>query len=171
MAPEQASGHPVDRRADIWAFGVVLWEMLAGSRLFAAESISAVSMAAKNKMDLSIGIALGSSIQIALFIAPALVLMSLFVGPAQMNLNFPRALIVALFLAVIQAAMVAGDGRSNWYKGVQLIIVYLIMFPTGIAFMAALVRRGPQQDIEAEGVESGLAKRPFENAARTALDS
>jgi cytochrome d ubiquinol oxidase subunit I len=52
------------------------------------------------------------------------------------------------------------------------IIVYLIMFPTGIAFMAALVRRGPQQqDPESERVESGLAKRPFENAARTALDS
>jgi cytochrome bd ubiquinol oxidase subunit I len=52
------------------------------------------------------------------------------------------------------------------------IIVYLIIFPTGIAFMAALVRRGPQQqDLEAEGVESGLAKRPFENAARTALGS
>jgi cytochrome d ubiquinol oxidase subunit I len=46
------------------------------------------------------------------------------------------------------------------------IIVYLIIFPTGIAFMAALVRRGPQQqDLEAERVESGLAKRPFENAA------
>ena len=52
------------------------------------------------------------------------------------------------------------------------VIVYLIMFPTGIAFMAALVRRGPQQrDLEAERVESGLAKRPFENAPRTALDS
>lgn len=102
----------------------------------AAESISAISMAAKNKMDLSIGIALGSSIQIALFVAPVLVIMSLFVGPGQMNLSFPRPLIVALFLAVILAALVAGDGRSNWYKGVQLILVYLLMammlyfFPT-----------------------------------------
>lgn len=102
----------------------------------AAESISAISMAAKNKMDLSIGIALGSSIQIALFVAPALVIMSLFVGPGQMNLSFSRPLIVALFLAVILAALVAGDGRSNWYKGVQLILVYLLMammlyfFPT-----------------------------------------
>jgi Ca2+:H+ antiporter len=84
-------------------------------------------MAAKNKMDLSIGIALGSSIQIALFVAPILVIMSMFVGPQQMNLNFPRPLIVAMFLTVILAAMVAGDGRSNWYKGVQLIMVYLIM--------------------------------------------
>lgn len=93
----------------------------------AAESISAVIMATKNKMDLSIGIALGSSIQIALFVAPMLVLLSLFVGPSQMNLAFTRASILSLFLAVILAAMIAGDGRSNWYKGVQLIIVYLIL--------------------------------------------
>lgn len=93
----------------------------------AAESISAVVMATKNKMDLSIGIAVGSSIQIALFIAPMLVLLSLFIGPSQMNLAFTRASIISLFLAVILAAMIAGDGRSNWYKGVQLIIVYLII--------------------------------------------
>ncbi|MEQ1587582.1 MAG: calcium/proton exchanger [Cyclobacteriaceae bacterium] len=93
----------------------------------AAESISAVSMAAKNKMDLSIGIALGSSIQIALFVAPVLVIMSTFIGPQQMNLNFARPIIVALFLSVILASMVAGDGRSNWYKGVQLIMIYLMM--------------------------------------------
>src|SRR6187549_273763 len=103
--------------------GVIFLAIVGG----AAESISAITMATKNKMDLSIGIALGSSIQIALFIAPMLVILSLFVGPGQMNLTFPRPLIVALFLAVILATMVAGDGRSNWYKGVQLIMVYLIM--------------------------------------------
>jgi len=103
--------------------GVIFLAVVGG----AAESISAVSMAAKNKMDLSIGIALGSSIQIALFVAPILVIMSMFVGPQQMNLNFPRPLIVAMFLTVILAAMVAGDGRSNWYKGVQLIMIYIIM--------------------------------------------
>jgi Ca2+:H+ antiporter len=103
--------------------GVVFLAIVGG----AAESISAITMGAKNKMDLSIGIALGSSIQIALFIAPALVLMSTFVGPGQMNLTFPKGLIVMLFLSVILAAMVAGDGRSNWYKGVQLIIVYVII--------------------------------------------
>lgn len=103
--------------------GVIFLAIVGG----AAESISAITMGAKNKMDLSIGIALGSSIQVALFIAPILVIMSLFVGPSQMNLNFPKGLIVALFLSVILAAMVAGDGRSNWYKGVQLIMVYLII--------------------------------------------
>lgn len=103
--------------------GVVFLAIVGG----AAESISAVTMAAKNKMDLSIGIALGSSIQIALFVAPILVLMSTVVGPGQMNLTFPRPLLVGLFLSVVLASMVTGDGRSNWYKGVQLIIVYLIM--------------------------------------------
>ena len=103
--------------------GVIFLAIVGG----AAESISAVTMAAKNKMDLSMGILLGSSIQIALFVAPVLVILSTFVGPVQLNLTFPRSLIVVLFLTVILAAMIAGDGRSNWYKGVQLIIVYLIM--------------------------------------------
>lgn len=103
--------------------GVVFLAVVGG----AAESISAIAMATKNKMDLSLGIALGSSIQIALFIAPALVLLSLFVGPGQLNLIFPRALLLTLFFSVILAALVSGDGRSNWYKGVQLIIIYLIV--------------------------------------------
>lgn len=103
--------------------GVIFLAVIGG----AAESISAITMASKNKMDLSIGIALGSSIQIALFVAPLLVLLSNVVGPGQMNLSFNRALIGALFLGVIIATMVAGDGRSNWYKGVQLILVYLIL--------------------------------------------
>lgn len=103
--------------------GVIFLAVVGG----AAESISAITMASKNKMDLSIGIALGSSIQIALFIAPVLVLGSLFIGPGQMNLNFNRTLIGALFLSVLIAAIVSGDGRSNWYKGVQLIVVYLIL--------------------------------------------
>jgi Ca2+:H+ antiporter len=103
--------------------GVIFLAVIGG----AAESISAVIMASKNKMDLSIGISFGSSIQIALFIAPALVLLSLVIGPGQMNLAFSRALTGALFLAVILAAMIGGDGRSNWFKGVQLVVVYLIV--------------------------------------------
>ncbi|HWA35573.1 MAG TPA: calcium/proton exchanger [Cyclobacteriaceae bacterium] len=103
--------------------GIIFLAVVGG----AAESISAVSMAAKNKMDLSIGIALGSSIQIALFVAPLLVILSVFIGPGQLHLAFPKAMIIALLLSVILAAMVAGDGRSNWYKGVQLIMVYVIL--------------------------------------------
>lgn len=103
--------------------GVIFLAIVGG----AAESISAITMAAKNKMDLSIGIALGSSIQIALFVAPLLVLLSLFIGPGQMNLGFNRALMGSMFLAVLLAAMISGDGKSNWYKGVQLILVYAII--------------------------------------------
>ncbi len=103
--------------------GVIFLAIVGG----AAESISAVTMASKGKMDLSIGILLGSSIQIALFVAPVLVLLSLFVGPGQMNLAFSRMLIIILFLCVLLGAMITGDGRSNWYKGVQLIIMYLII--------------------------------------------
>jgi len=103
--------------------GVIFLAVIGG----AAESISAVTMASKGKMDLSIGILLGSSIQIALFVAPVLVLLSLVVGSGQMNLAFSRMLIIILFLCVLLGAMIAGDGRSNWYKGVQLIIMYVII--------------------------------------------
>lgn len=93
----------------------------------AAGNIPAISMAAKGKMDLSIGIVLGSSIQISLFVAPLLVLGSLLIGPSQLNLLFSKPLIIIIFLSVLLGAVVAGDGRSNWYKGVQLIIMYLII--------------------------------------------
>lgn len=102
--------------------GVVFLAVVGG----AAESISAISMAAKNKMDLSISIALGSSIQIALFVAPVLMLSSLVIGPGQMNLSFNRALLGSMFFSVLLGIIIAGDGRSNWYKGVQLILFYLI---------------------------------------------
>jgi Ca2+:H+ antiporter len=78
-------------------------------------------MARKNKVDLSIGIALGSSIQIALFVAPMLVLASYFIAPAPLNLAFGGAEVLALFLGVLLGAIVCGDGQSNWYKGVQVI--------------------------------------------------
>ncbi len=84
-------------------------------------------MARKNKLDLTVGIALGSSIQIALFVAPALVLLSYAVAPQPLELSFGRAELGSMFLAVLIGAMVSGDGRSNWYKGVQLITVYVIM--------------------------------------------
>jgi Ca2+:H+ antiporter len=103
--------------------GIVFLAIVGG----AAESGSAIAMARKNKMDLTVGIALGSSIQIALFVAPALVLLSYAVGPQPLELSFGRAEIGSLFLAVLIGAMVSGDGRANWYKGVQLITVYVIM--------------------------------------------
>ena len=102
--------------------GIVFLAIVGG----AAESGSAIAMARKNKLDLTVGIALGSSIQIALFVAPVLVLASHFIGPQPLELSFGRAEVGSLFLAVLLGAMVSGDGQSNWYKGVQLITVYAI---------------------------------------------
>jgi Ca2+:H+ antiporter len=103
--------------------GIVLLAMIGG----AAESGSAIAMARKNKLDLTIGIAMGSSIQIALFVAPVLVLASLVIAPQPLELSFSRAELGTLFLAVLIGTIVAGDGRSNWYKGVQLILVYTMI--------------------------------------------
>jgi Ca2+:H+ antiporter len=103
--------------------GIVFVAIVGG----AAESLSAIVMARKNRMDMTIGIALGSSIQIALFVAPVLVLASYFIAPQPLELSFGRAEVGALFMAVLIGAVVSGDGRSNWYKGVQLITVYLII--------------------------------------------
>jgi Ca2+:H+ antiporter len=103
--------------------GIVLLAMVGG----AAEAGSAISMARKNKVDLTIGIALGSSIQIALFVAPVLVLASYFIAPQPLDLSFNRSEVGALFLGVILGTIVCGDGQSNWYKGVQLITVYTIL--------------------------------------------
>jgi Ca2+:H+ antiporter len=103
--------------------GIVFLAIVGG----AAESGSAIAMARKDKMDLAIGIALGSCIQIALFVAPLLVLASYLVAPQPLELSFGRAEIGSMFMAVLIGAIVAGDGRSNWYKGVQLITVYIVI--------------------------------------------
>src|SRR6185312_11910123 len=103
--------------------GIVFLAIVGG----AAESGSAIATARKNKMDLSMGIALGSCIQIALFVAPLLVLLSYFIAPHPLELAFGRAEIGSLFMAVLIGAMVCGDGESNWFKGVQLITVYAII--------------------------------------------
>ena len=93
----------------------------------AAEHTTAISAALKNRMDLSLSIAIGSSVQVALFVAPVLVLASLFVGPAPMDLAFPAGLVLIVFLAVLITGQVAADGRSDWLKGVQLLVVYLVL--------------------------------------------
>src|ERR1041385_578518 len=103
--------------------GIVFLALVGG----AAESGAAIAMARKNKMNLTVGIALGSCIQIALFVAPVLVLASYFIAPQPLDLAFNRAEIGSLFIAVLIGAMVCGDGQSNWYKGVQLITVYAII--------------------------------------------
>jgi Ca2+:H+ antiporter len=93
----------------------------------AAEHWVAVYFAWRDKMDLSINIAIGSSAQIALFVAPVLVLLSLFVGPFPMPLVFNGLELAAIFLAIIIANQVTQEGESTWFEGVQLLAVYLVL--------------------------------------------
>jgi Ca2+:H+ antiporter len=97
----------------------------------AAEHATAVTAALKNRMDLSLSIAIGSSVQVALFVAPLLVLLSYAVGSAPMDLAFSGGLVLAVLLSVLITGQIAGDGRSDWLKGVQLLAVYVIL---GLAF-------------------------------------
>ncbi len=96
----------------------------------AAEHSSAILMAIRNKMDLSIGIAIGSSLQIALFVAPLLIFASYLFG-RPMNLEFTVPEVVAVFAAILIVEQICSDGESNWVEGVQLLSVYAIL---GILF-------------------------------------
>jgi Ca2+:H+ antiporter len=93
----------------------------------AAEHATAVSAALKDRMDLSLSIAIGSSVQVALFVAPVLVLASLVIGPMPLDLAFPAGLVLMVFLSVLIASQISGDGRSDWLKGAQLLAVYLVL--------------------------------------------
>ncbi|HTR19487.1 MAG TPA: calcium/proton exchanger [Gemmatimonadales bacterium] len=92
----------------------------------AAELASAFSGARKNRLDLSVGIALGSAAQIALFVAPVLVLLSYVIGPAPMDLQFWPGAVVMMLIATLTASLVTNSGRSAWFVGVLVLMVYLI---------------------------------------------
>jgi len=92
----------------------------------AAEMASAFSAAGKNRLDLSVGIALGSSSQIALFVAPVLVLLSFALSPAPMDFNFGGGQVLMVLLTTLTVSSVVGGGKSAWYTGVQLLAVYAI---------------------------------------------
>ncbi len=96
----------------------------------AAEHSSAVLMAMRNKMDLTLGIALGSSLQIALFVAPILIFASYFFGK-PMNLEFSIPEVVAVMASILIVEQICSDGESNWVEGLQLLSVYAIL---GILF-------------------------------------
>jgi Ca2+:H+ antiporter len=100
----------------------------------AAEHWVAVLVAVKDKMDLSVNIAIGSSAQIALFVAPVLVITSFFLGPGPMPLVFNGFEIAAVFLAVLIAQWVTNEGESNWFEGLQLLALYAIL---GLTFFYA----------------------------------
>jgi Ca2+:H+ antiporter len=106
--------------------GIILIPILGN----VAEHLVAVQVALKNKMELSLEIALGSSLQVALFVAPVLVFVSLLFG-RQLNLVFNEFELLAVVAAVSVAALVSSDGETNWLEGAQLIAVYIIL---GVAF-------------------------------------
>jgi Ca2+:H+ antiporter len=93
----------------------------------AAEHWVAVYVAAKNKIDLAINIAVGSAAQVALFVAPVLVVLSFFVGPAPLALVFNGFELAGLFLAVIITSHVTGQGESTWFEGLMLLALYVIL--------------------------------------------
>lgn len=96
----------------------------------AAEMGSAFSGARKDRLDLSVGIALGSSSQIALFVAPVLVFVSYFIGPAPMDLQFWPGAVVMILIATLTASLVTNSGRSAWFVGTLVLMVYLIFAMT-----------------------------------------
>lgn len=100
----------------------------------AAEHATAITAALRNRMELALSIAIGSSVQVALFVAPLLVLLSYAIAPAPMDLAFSGGLVLTVLLSVVILGQVAGDGRSDWLKGVQLLAVYAIL---GLAFLFA----------------------------------
>lgn len=96
----------------------------------AAEMASAFSGARKNRLDLSVGIALGSASQIALFVAPVLVLLSYVLGPTPMTLQFWPGAVAMILIGTLTASFVTNSGKSAWYVGVLVLMVYIIFAMT-----------------------------------------
>jgi Ca2+:H+ antiporter len=103
--------------------GVIVIALIGG----APESVAAVTMARRNKLDLTMGIAVGSSIQMALFVAPVLMLSSYALGPRPLTLVVGSAGVMLVLLSILIFSMIVSDGKSNWFKGVQLLGVYLLI--------------------------------------------
>ena len=96
----------------------------------AAEMTSAFAAARKDRLDLSVGIALGSASQIALFVAPVIVLLSYVIGPTPMDLQFWPGAVLMMFIATMTASLVTNSGRSTWFVGVLILMVYAIFATT-----------------------------------------
>ena len=117
----EATGHALGMSPVF--LGMVLLAVIGG----AAESSSAIAMGRQDKADLAVGIAMGSSIQIALFVTPVLVLLSGIIAPIPLGLAFSRLEVGTLLLGTLIVVTTANDGRATWFKGIQLLAVYLII--------------------------------------------
>jgi Ca2+:H+ antiporter len=96
----------------------------------AAEMVAALAAARKDRLDLSVGIALGSASQIALFVAPMLVLVSYVIGPTPMDLQFWPGAVAMMLIACLTASLVTNAGRSAWFIGVLVVTIYIIFAMT-----------------------------------------
>ena len=96
----------------------------------AAEMGSAFSAARKNRLDLSVGVALGSASQIALFVAPVLVLLSYVIGPTPMDLQFWPGAVIMVIISTLTVSLLTSSGRSAWFVGVLVLAVYMIFAMT-----------------------------------------
>ena len=119
--------HSIQSAADEWGLptlfiGVILLPLFGN----AAEHFTAVSVAGKNKMDLSFSIAVGSSTQIAVFVAPAVVMLAWMIG-VPLTFQFGLLETLATFLAVLITNSIASDGKSNWLEGSMLLATYVIL--------------------------------------------
>jgi Ca2+:H+ antiporter len=114
--------------------GVIIVPLLGN----AAEHLVAVQVAYKNKMELSMAISLGSSLQIALFVAPILVFIALLFGQ-NLLLVFTGFELVAIVIAAVVAAFIAQDGESNWLEGAMLLVLYVII---AVAFFFLPIAEG-----------------------------
>lgn len=110
--------------------GFIVVALVGGS----AEMTAAFSAARKNHLDLSVGIALGSAAQIALFVAPVMVLLSYFIGPKPMDLSLWPGAVAMVFFSTLTASLLTSSGRSAWFVGVLSLMVYL-MFATALYLM------------------------------------
>jgi Ca2+:H+ antiporter len=119
---ESIEGAALDLGMSAAFVGFVVVALVGG----AAEMVSAFSGALRNRLDLSVGIAFGSATQIALFVAPVLVVVSYMIGPTPMDLQFWPGAIVMMFVATLASALIATAGRSAWFLGVLMIMVYLV---------------------------------------------
>jgi Ca2+:H+ antiporter len=96
----------------------------------AAEMAVAFSAARKNRLDMSVSIALGSASQIALFVAPVLVLLSYVIGPKPMDLQFWPGAVKMVMIAAVTATFITNNGRSAWFVGILLVFIYVIFAMT-----------------------------------------
>jgi Ca2+:H+ antiporter len=133
----------------------------------AAEMASAFSAARKNRLDLSVGIALGSASQIALFVAPVLVLLSYVIGPTPMSLQFWPGAVVMMLVATMTASLVTNGGSSAWFVGVLVLMVYLIFAMT----LYLLPPRSHSEGTAPKKTTERSAQRGYDGGKFTSLDA